>query len=124
MLQRRSAGFCSWPRNESARSAFGPISHADFPAPAPHVPGPLLVQGRLRTLATGCDRLGARARTDREIVMPHLRRPLYQRSDGADEDCWRLVFDTDARRLFVEHEAKRGDMRGSGYGIHTDEIDI
>jgi hypothetical protein len=56
--------------------------------------------------------------------MPHLRRPLYQRSDGADEDCWRLVFDTDAKRLFVEHEEKRGDMRGSGYGIHTDEIDI
>jgi hypothetical protein len=56
--------------------------------------------------------------------MSHLRKPLYQRSDGADEDRWRLVFDTDAKRLFVEHEEKRGDMRGSGYGIHTDEIDI
>jgi hypothetical protein len=56
--------------------------------------------------------------------MPHLRRPLYQRTDGADEDRWRLVFDTDSRRLFVEHEEKRGDMRGSGYGTHTDEIDI
>jgi hypothetical protein len=59
-----------------------------------------------------------------EIVMPLLRRPLYQRSEGADEDCWRLVFDTDARRLFVEHEEKRGDLRGAGYGIHTDEMEI
>jgi hypothetical protein len=56
--------------------------------------------------------------------MPLLRRPLYQHSDGADEDRWRLVFDTDARRLFVEHEEKRGDMRGAGYGIHTDEMEI
>jgi hypothetical protein len=56
--------------------------------------------------------------------MPLLRRPLYQRSEGADEDRWWLVFDTDARRLFVEHEEKRGDMRGAGYGIHTDEMEI
>jgi hypothetical protein len=56
--------------------------------------------------------------------MPLLRRPLYQRSDGRDEDCWRLVFDTDARRLFVEHEEMRGDMCGAGYGLHTDEIEI
>jgi hypothetical protein len=56
--------------------------------------------------------------------MPHLRRPLYQRSEGADEDRWRLVFDTDTNRLFVEHEKQRGDMRGSGYGISTDEIDL
>jgi hypothetical protein len=56
--------------------------------------------------------------------MPLLRKPLYQRSEGSDEDCWRLVFDTDANRLFVEHEKTRGDMRGSGYGIDTDEMDI
>ena len=56
--------------------------------------------------------------------MPQLKKPLYQRSEGADEDCWRLVFDTDANRLFVEHEKTRGDMRGSGYGIDTDEMDI
>jgi hypothetical protein len=56
--------------------------------------------------------------------MPLLRRPLYQRSEGADEDRWRLVFDTDANRLFVEHEATRGDMRGSGYATSTDEMDI
>jgi hypothetical protein len=56
--------------------------------------------------------------------MPLLRRPLYQHSEGADEDRWRLVFDTDANRLFVEHEAKRGDMRGSGYATSTDDMDI
>ncbi len=56
--------------------------------------------------------------------MALLRKPLYQRSEGADEDRWRLVFDTDKNRLFVEHEQKRGDMRGSGYGINTDEMDV
>jgi hypothetical protein len=56
--------------------------------------------------------------------MPLLRRPLYQRTEGADEDRWRLVFDTDANRLFVEHEKTRGDMRGSGYGTDTDEMDV
>ena len=59
-----------------------------------------------------------------DIDMPQLRRPLYQRSEGADEDRWRLVFDTDANRLFVEHEKTRGDMRGSGYGINTEEVDV
>jgi hypothetical protein len=56
--------------------------------------------------------------------MPLLRRPLYQRSEGADEDRWRLAFDTDTNRLFVEHEARRGDTRGSGYGTNIDEIDV
>lgn len=56
--------------------------------------------------------------------MSLLRRPLYQRTEGADEDRWCLVFDTDANRLFVEHEKTRGDMRGSGYGIDTDEMDL
>jgi hypothetical protein len=56
--------------------------------------------------------------------MPQLRRPLYQRHDGADEDRWGLVFDTDANRLFIEHEKQRGDMRGNGYGIDTDETDV
>jgi hypothetical protein len=56
--------------------------------------------------------------------MPQFRKPLYQHADGADEDRWRLVLDTDTNRLFVEHERKRGDMRGSGYGIDTDELDV
>lgn len=56
--------------------------------------------------------------------MPVLTKPLYQRSEGHDEDRWRLAFDTDTHRLFVEQEMTRGDMRGSGYAINTDEIDI
>jgi hypothetical protein len=56
--------------------------------------------------------------------MPLLRKPLYQRSEGTDEDRWRLAFDTDTNRLFVEHEKKRGDMRGSGYGTDIDELDV
>ncbi|MEO6840682.1 MAG: hypothetical protein ABI192_07940 [Bradyrhizobium sp.] len=56
--------------------------------------------------------------------MPLLTKPLYQRSEGSDEDRWRLAFDTDTHRLFVEHEMTRGDMRGSGYATSIDEIDI
>ncbi|NVN87471.1 MAG: hypothetical protein HXX15_15445 [Rhodopseudomonas sp.] len=53
-----------------------------------------------------------------------LRRPLYQRSEGADDDRWRLVFDTETKRLFVEHEKTRGDMRGGGTATATDEIEV
>jgi hypothetical protein len=56
--------------------------------------------------------------------MPWLRKPLYQRDEGSDQDRWGLVFDTDANRLFVEHERMRGDMRGSGYGIDIREMDV
>ncbi len=56
--------------------------------------------------------------------MPLLRKPLYQRNEGRDEDRWRLQFDTEARRLFVEHERIRGDMHGSGYSTDTDEIEV
>ena len=56
--------------------------------------------------------------------MPLLRKPFFQRNEGADEDRWRLAFDTDTSRLFVEHEKTRGDMRGSGYSIQTDEIEM
>ncbi|WP_130581637.1 hypothetical protein [Bradyrhizobium sp. Leo170] len=56
--------------------------------------------------------------------MSLLRRPLYQRSEGVDEDRWRLAFDTETRRLFVEHEKKRGDFRGAGYAIETDEVEL
>jgi hypothetical protein len=59
-----------------------------------------------------------------EIPMPLLRKPLYQRSDGPDEDRWRLAFHTDTRRLFVEHEKTRGDFSGSGYSTETDELDV
>ena len=56
--------------------------------------------------------------------MPQLRRPLYQRNEGADEDRWCLVFDTGTHRLFVEHEQRRGDTRGAGYATVTSDIDI
>jgi hypothetical protein len=56
--------------------------------------------------------------------MPRLTKPLYQINDGRDEDRWRLVFDSDTRRLFVEHEKTRGDTRGRGYSIETDELEI
>ena len=56
--------------------------------------------------------------------MSLLRRPLYQRNEGADQDLWRLVFDTDTNRLFVEHEKKRGDMRGAGDAVSIEEIDL
>ena len=56
--------------------------------------------------------------------MPRLTKPLYQINDGRDEDRWRLVFDSDIRRLFVEHEKTRGDMRGRGYSVETDEVEL
>jgi hypothetical protein len=56
--------------------------------------------------------------------MSLLRRPLYQRSEGADEDRWRLALDTETSRLFVEHEKQRGDFRGAGYAVETDEIEL
>jgi hypothetical protein len=59
-----------------------------------------------------------------ETDMPLLRKPLYQRSEGADEDRWRLAFDTETHRLFVEREKTRGDTRGSGYATETDELGV
>ena len=56
--------------------------------------------------------------------MARLTKPLYQINDGHDDDCWRLVFDTETRRLFVEHEKTRGDMRGRGYSIVSDELEL
>lgn len=56
--------------------------------------------------------------------MSMLVKPLYQRSEGRDDERWCLVFDTEANRLFVEHEQTRGDMRGAGYATSIDEIDI
>jgi hypothetical protein len=56
--------------------------------------------------------------------MSLLRRPLYQRSEGADYDRWRLALDTETNRLFVECEKRRGDFRGAGYAIEIDEIEL
>jgi hypothetical protein len=35
------------------------------------------------------------------MTMPVLVKPLYQRSEGRDDERWCLVLDTDANRLFV-----------------------
>ena len=56
--------------------------------------------------------------------MALLAKPIYQINDGRDEDRWRLVLDSETRWLFVEHEKTRGDMRGRGYSIETDEIEL
>ena len=56
--------------------------------------------------------------------MPLLVKPLYQLSEGRDEERWCLVFDTDASRLFVEHEQTRGDMHGRGYATDVEEIEL
>jgi hypothetical protein len=56
--------------------------------------------------------------------MPRLTKPLYQINNGPDEDRWLLAFDTDTRRLFVEHEKTRGDTRGRGYSIEIDELEV
>ena len=59
-----------------------------------------------------------------ETPVPLLAKPIYQINDGRDEDRWRLVLDTETRRLFVEHEKTRGDMRGRGYSIETCELEL
>jgi len=56
--------------------------------------------------------------------MTVLERPLYQRHEGADQDQWRLMFDTRSKRLFVAHQQTRGDMRGAGYCLGVDELEI
>jgi hypothetical protein len=58
------------------------------------------------------------------MAMPVLVKPLYQRSEGRDDERWCLVLDTDANRLFVEHEQTRGDTHGRGYATDIDEIEV
>lgn len=46
--------------------------------------------------------------------MPMLKKEFYKRANGPimnDEDWWRLVFDTDAKRLYVEHQWSYLDVR-------------
>ena len=60
--------------------------------------------------------------------MAVLKRLLHQRATGPvgnDEDWWRLVFDTDAGRLYVEHEWEHTDVRGLGVSNKSiEQIDI
>lgn len=49
--------------------------------------------------------------------MPLLKRELYRIAKGPavkGEDRWRLVFDTDSKCLYVEHEWHHTDVRGGG----------
>jgi hypothetical protein len=49
--------------------------------------------------------------------MPVLKRQLSSRHGGAlgrDKDWWRLVYDTDAKRLYVEHEWSYFDEQRPG----------
>ena len=48
--------------------------------------------------------------------MALLTRELHRSSRGSvlkDEDQWHLVFDTDSKRLYVEHRWTHVDVRGS-----------
>ena len=60
--------------------------------------------------------------------MPLLKRQLSARRGGTrgeDQDWWRLVFDTDSKRLYIEHEWSYFDAKrpGSPEG-GTAEIEI
>ena len=47
--------------------------------------------------------------------MALLKRELHRASRGpilTDEDTWHLVFDTDSKRLYVEHRWAHVDVRG------------
>ena len=49
--------------------------------------------------------------------MALLIRELQRSAKGPvanDEDWWRLVFDTDTKRLYIEHEWQHTAMRGAG----------
>ena len=60
--------------------------------------------------------------------MPLLKRELHQAAKGPvmnDEDWWRLVFDTDANRLYVEHEWQYVDVQRKGEANHGQiEMDV
>ena len=56
--------------------------------------------------------------------MATLKTLLYQRAEGPNEDWWRLVLDTDAEKLTVEHEWRRENASGAGYQAATDELDV
>jgi hypothetical protein len=47
--------------------------------------------------------------------MAVLKRELHRSVKGpamSDEDWWHLVFDTDTKRLYIEHEWHHVDVRG------------
>ena len=60
--------------------------------------------------------------------MALLKRILHNRSKGSmnqDEDWWRIVFDTESKRLYVEHEWEHLDPYKGGNGdCGTREFEI
>lgn len=60
--------------------------------------------------------------------MPLLKRELHKRIKGPlanDEAWWRLVFDTDPKRLYVEYEWSNMDLaKGGRIDSGTAEFDV
>jgi hypothetical protein len=62
------------------------------------------------------------------MEMALLRRELHRTAKGPvanNEDTWSLVFDTDTKRLYVEHEWQHVDVRRGGASDKgTEQIEI
>ncbi|GJE46861.1 hypothetical protein [Methylobacterium soli] len=60
--------------------------------------------------------------------MALLIRELQRSAKGSganDEDWWRLVFDTDTKRLYVEHEWQHTEVREAGHsGQGKERVEI
>jgi hypothetical protein len=57
--------------------------------------------------------------------MAKLTRQLHKLTKGGNEECWRLVFDTETQRLYIEHEWSHTDeWRASRSSSGTAEFDI
>jgi hypothetical protein len=57
--------------------------------------------------------------------MAKLTRQLHKLAKGGNEEWWRLVFDTKAQRLYIEHEWSHTDTwRASRSKSGTAEFDI
>lgn len=60
--------------------------------------------------------------------MALLKRQIHRRRAGPasiDEDCWYLVFDTETKRFFVEHEWGQDDVSRNGkVSLGTVELEI
>jgi hypothetical protein len=77
-----------------------------------------------------CDlpwRLAVKGEIQTETVpnrMMLLRRPLYQRTEGADDDRWLLVFDTDAKPVIVEQRKQARRHAWVRLRIKTEETEL
>jgi hypothetical protein len=57
--------------------------------------------------------------------MAKLTRQLHKLTKGGNEEWWRLVFDTEAKRLYIEHEWSHRDVwRASRSNSGTVEFEI